>query len=250
MRRVGDDDRGLGHRRHHALARALLAQIAQLALDGRVAFGLLELFFQFLQRHLLFAEPAAVLEEIIGRRDNAEQRHHRAHQLERQHLRERQQRHRVGADQSFHSVLLGPHQRHHHGAEQQQLGDALGEIGQRLLREQPLEAGERRDLGEFRRQSLGGPHQAMLHQIADQRGNGQHQEWHRQSGDQFETDLLEQSRQRRAVDVDPVGVGDQAAQRRGQAVAHAAGKGHQHQSAAGDDEPVVDFLTLDDVALQ
>ena len=64
--RVGDDDRGLRHRRHHAPAHARLAHLLHLALDGRVAFGLLEFLLQFPQRHFLPLVPLAVLEQIIG----------------------------------------------------------------------------------------------------------------------------------------------------------------------------------------
>ena len=59
-------DRGLGHRRHHALAHPLLAQLADLALDHRVAFGLLELLLHLPHRHLLALVPLPVLEQEVG----------------------------------------------------------------------------------------------------------------------------------------------------------------------------------------
>src|SRR5438105_315137 len=45
--RVGDDDRGLGDRGHHAPAAALHADLPDLGLDGRVAFRVLELLLHF-----------------------------------------------------------------------------------------------------------------------------------------------------------------------------------------------------------
>ena len=75
--RVGDDHRGLGHRGHHALAHARVAQLLDLALDVRIAFGLLELLLHFLQRHLLPLIPLPILEQIVADRDDREQRDHR-----------------------------------------------------------------------------------------------------------------------------------------------------------------------------
>ena len=56
----------LGHRRHHAPARLGLAQLPHLALDGRVAFGVLELLLEFAQRHFLLLVPLPVLKQVIG----------------------------------------------------------------------------------------------------------------------------------------------------------------------------------------
>ena len=86
--RVGDDDRGLRHRRHHALARrGSGANWRILALMCRIAFGLLELLLELAQRHLLPLVPLAVLEQVIGGRDDREHRHHRAEHVERERLR-------------------------------------------------------------------------------------------------------------------------------------------------------------------
>ncbi len=50
------------------------------------------------------------------------------------------------------------------------------------------------------------------------------------------------------IDAQTMRVGNQAAKRRLQAGAHRAGKGHQHQSRSGQNEPGIDLLALDHVA--
>jgi hypothetical protein len=97
VRRVDDHHRRLRHRRHHAAALAGLAHLFHLALDDRVAFGLLELLLQFAQRHFLPLVPDPVLEQIIGHRHHRHEGDHGAEQLERQRLRQRQHRHRIDA---------------------------------------------------------------------------------------------------------------------------------------------------------
>ena len=104
--RVGDDDGGLRHRRHHALAHAGLADLADLALDRRIAFGLLELLLDLAQRHLLPLEPLPVLEQVVGGGDQAQDRDHGAEQLERQRSGQRQDRRRIDRDQPFEPVAL------------------------------------------------------------------------------------------------------------------------------------------------
>src|SRR3546814_875045 len=74
--RVGDHHVGLGHRRHHALARALDADLAQAALDQRVAFRLLVLVFHLLLGH---AQLFVVHEALIDDVSEGDQGHHREH---------------------------------------------------------------------------------------------------------------------------------------------------------------------------
>jgi hypothetical protein len=62
VRRVGDDDRRLPNRRYHAPAHAGLQHLLHLALDDRIAVGLLELLLEFPQRHFLPLVPLPVLE--------------------------------------------------------------------------------------------------------------------------------------------------------------------------------------------
>ncbi len=69
---------------------ARLADLPDLALDRGIAFGLLELLLELVHRHLLALEPLPVLEQIVGRRDQREHRHHGAEHLQRQRLRDRQ----------------------------------------------------------------------------------------------------------------------------------------------------------------
>ena len=61
-------------------------------------------------------------------------------------------------------------------------------------------------------------------------------------------DLLHHRKEAAPVDADGVGIGDQPAHGGGQVLAHRAGERHQHQRAAGDDEPGIDLLALGDVA--
>ena len=105
------------------------------------------------QRHLLPLEPLAVLEQVVGRRDQGEDRHHRAEQLQRQRAGERRDRGRIGRDQAFEPLARRPHQQGQDRADHRELDEALDEIGQRLLGEQPLGAGERRDLRQLRRRA-------------------------------------------------------------------------------------------------
>ena len=168
--RVGDDDRGLRHRGDHALAHPALAQLPDLALDHRVAFGLLELLLHLAQRHFLPLVPLPVLEQVVGGGDEGEDRDHRAQHVERKRARERERAENVGLHQAFEPMALRPQQREHHRADHHDLDQALGEIGQRLLGEQPLQAGKRRNLAQLRLQRLGRPDQTMLDHVADDRG--------------------------------------------------------------------------------
>ena len=70
-------------------AHARLSQLAQLALDGRIALGLPVLLLQFAQRHLVPLEPLPVLEQAIGG-DDREDRHHGAEHVHGERARERQ----------------------------------------------------------------------------------------------------------------------------------------------------------------
>jgi hypothetical protein len=83
MGRVGDHHCRFRHLRHHAASLPRLAHLLHLALDGGVAFGLLELILQFAQLHLLSFVPAPVLEQVVGGGHHGEHGDHRAEHLER-----------------------------------------------------------------------------------------------------------------------------------------------------------------------
>jgi len=117
-----------------------------------------------------------VLEEIVGDRDHREHRHHGAHQLQRQGGGHAHDRRRVEPQHRLQPMTLGPQDRHHNHAERDHLEKALGEIRHRLLAEDPLGPRPRRDLAEFRLQRLGRPHQPVLHHVARDRRQRQHQE--------------------------------------------------------------------------
>jgi hypothetical protein len=136
----------------------------------------------------------------------------------------------------------------HISADHRQLDQPLGEVGERLRGELALEAGHRRDLGEFRRQRLERPDQPMLDQVAGERRQHQHQERNGHRRHQLAADLLEQARQSRPVHADFMRIGKKPAHGRGEVLARAAGKAHQHQRRGGHHEPGVDLLALDHVA--
>ena len=73
------------------------------------------------------------------------------------------------ADEAAKPVTLRPQQRGDDRAEQNELGEAFGEIGQRLLGEQPAEARHRRNFRQIRHQRLDREHDAMLHHVAGER---------------------------------------------------------------------------------
>ena len=111
-----------------------------------------------------------------------------------------------------------------------------------------LSAGHRRYLGQLGRKRLDRPHQTMLDHVAGDRRQHQEQHRHGHRRQHLQHDGLVQMRQRRRVDADLIGIGDQPAHGGAEAGAHAAGKRHQHQRGAAHDEPGVDLLALDHVA--
>jgi hypothetical protein len=138
--RVGDDDGGFRHRRHDALSHPGVAQLPKLAFDHRVAFGLAELLLDLLQRHFLPLVPLPILEQVVGGGDDGENRHHGAQHLHRQRAGEGQDHRRIAGDEIAEVMALRPQQRRHDGADDAELHQALGEIGQRLPREKSREA--------------------------------------------------------------------------------------------------------------
>src|SRR6185437_3147050 len=139
-------------------------------------------------------------------------------------------------------------QRREHAADQRQFDETLGEVGERLLRDQPLETRGRRYFGELRRQDLERPNQLVLDQVAAERRQQKKQERDRDSRDRLGADPLKQPRQRRTVHIDRVRIDEQPTHGGGQFRGHAAGEHHQHQGGAGNDEPGIDLLALDDIA--
>jgi hypothetical protein len=114
---------------------------------------------------------------------------------------------------SVEPVALRPQHRCQDAADQRQLGEAFGEIEQRLLGEQPLRPGQRRDLREFWRQRLDRPHQAMLDGVAGDRRDGQQQQRDAERADHLDLEPLAEPDQPAAVHRQLVGVGDHTAQR-------------------------------------
>ncbi len=208
---------------------------------------LLELLLHLLQRHLLPLEPVPVLEEIIRDRDHREHRHRRTQQPHGEGIDHPHDRGRIDREHRLHAMALRPQQREHHAAEREQLEQALAEIGGRLLAENPLQAGRRRDLAETRHQRLGRPHQPVLQHVAGDRRDHQHQQRHAERADQHVFEALAQLQKAGAVDLEHPGVGDQVAQRHLHA-ADRSRKRRQHQRGAGDHEPGIDLLALGDIA--
>ena len=192
-------DAGLGNGGHHALLHALQAQLPDLGLDVGVAFGLLELVLDLLQRHLLPLEPLPVLEEVIGDRDRGQHRHHRAHQLQCQIGGDAEDRRGIEHQERFQAMALGPQHRHHDRAERDQLEHALGEIRHRLLAEDALQPGAGRYLAELRLQRFRRPHQPVLDHVAGDRGDHQHQQRHADRAEHGIAQRVAERQQRRAV---------------------------------------------------
>ena len=159
-----------------------------------------------------------------------------------------QDRCRVEPHHRFQAMALRPQDRRHHGAQRCDLEDALGEVRCCLLAENPLGAGGWRDLAELGLERLAGPYQAVLHHVADDRRNRQHQQRH---ADRRNDGIFERGRQRQkpgSVAADHPGIGDQIAHRHQDAVADRSGERRQQQRRARDHEPGVDFLAFGDVA--
>jgi hypothetical protein len=68
VRRVGDDDSGLGHIVEHATARELALQAAHASLDLGAALVLARFVADFLSRHLQARQPAVALQPVICER--------------------------------------------------------------------------------------------------------------------------------------------------------------------------------------
>ena len=153
--RVGDDNRGLRHLGHHALAHAALAQRPDLALDHRVAFGLFELVLHLAERHFLPLVPLAVLHQVIGGGDESQNGNHGAEDLERVTARQRERAQKIGLHQAFEAMALRPQQRHHDRPDHPDLDQPLEQVRQRLHGELPLQTRQRRNLVELRFQRLG-----------------------------------------------------------------------------------------------
>jgi hypothetical protein len=128
MSRIGIDHGGLRHRRHHAPAHARLSQLAQLALDSRIARGLPELLLQLARRDFVRLEPLPVLEQVVGGGDDREDRHHSAEHVHGERARERQDQRRIGADEASEAVALRPQQGRHHRADDRELGETLAKF--------------------------------------------------------------------------------------------------------------------------
>ena len=156
-----------------------------LALDVRIAFGLLELLLHFLQRHLLPLEPLPVLEEdnraiattasiattapiscsvrlVVtpsiaagSNRTIASRRCRSGHSI---------------------AVITAP--------SAITLNRPLAKFAAACLPKIRLKPGARRDLAEFRLQRFGRPHQPVLDHVAGDRRQHQHQERHAERRDQ------------------------------------------------------------------
>ena len=211
VRRVGDDDRGLRHRSHQALLHAREPQLPDPGLDVRIAFRLLELLLDLPQRHLLPFEPLPVLQQVVSDRDQREHRDHRTEQLQRQRFGGGEDGVRIEPHQGVEPRALRPQHRRHDRAERQHLEKSLGEVRCCLLTENPLGAGNHRNLAELRLQRLPRPDEAVLNDIAGNGSQHQQQQRHAERGDKHVFDLHGQRQQTRPVGPDLPGVGDQVA---------------------------------------
>src|SRR6185437_11559640 len=143
VRRVCYDNRSFGYRSNHAPTHANLPYLLHLALDGRVAFALLEFLLHLAQRHFLPLVPLPVLEQIVGSGDKGEHRDYSAEKLKRQALRNGNDDGGIAARESLKPTALRPHQGCQHPADEKQLDQSLRKVRKRLLRENPSE-GRRR----------------------------------------------------------------------------------------------------------
>jgi hypothetical protein len=110
------------------------------------------------------------------------------------------------------AATSGPQQPQHEGAEQNDLGHALDEVDQRDLREQALEPGHRRDLGQLGLELLGRPHQPVLDHVAADRREHHQQERDRQHGEDVDAEPAGEIDEPAAVDPHPVRVAHQSAE--------------------------------------
>jgi hypothetical protein len=143
---------------------------------------------------------------------------------------------------------LRPQQRRHHRADDAELEEPLAEIDERLAREQPREARDRRNPRQLRYDLLGGEQEPMLHDIAGKGGDAKEHKRNADGGGDLEAERLEQREQRRTVGRNLVGLGEETAERGLQAHRHGAGEHHDQERSAGDHEPGIDLEALDDVA--
>jgi hypothetical protein len=136
----------------------------------------------------------------------------------------------------------------HHRAERGDLENALAEVRRRLLAEDSLGSGRKRNLAQFRLQRLARPHQPMLHHVAGNRRQRQHQWRHAEHRDQDIFQALRQRHQAGPIGMDHPGIGHQIAQRHHNPAADRSGKRRQQQRPGHNHEPGVDLLALGDVA--
>jgi hypothetical protein len=155
----------------------------------------------------------------------------------------------VGPHQRFQPMPLPPYQRRSHAADHGELDKALDEVGKRLPGEQPLHAGAGGDFRQLRHQAFGRPHQPMLNQIAADGREHQQQERDRDGRQHVQGHPLQQHRQRIAVGRKCVRLSDDAAHGGGQRAPGRAGEGEQRKRRRADDEPGIDLLALDHIAL-
>jgi hypothetical protein len=188
-----------------------------------------------------------VLEEKIRNRDHREDRHHRTHQVHRQTDDHPQQRRGIKPQHRLQAMPLRPQDRRHDAAKRQQLEQALGEIGERLLAEDALGAFQGRNLGELGLERFARPDQAVLQQVACDRRDHQQQDRHAERGKHHIFQVLHQPQEIRTIDVDHPGIGDEVAQRHLDA-ADGTGKVRENKGCGRNHEPGVDLLALGDVA--
>jgi hypothetical protein len=87
-------------------------------------------------------------------------------------------------------LALRPQQHRHDPADHAKLGQPLGKVRQRLLREQASEAGHRRNPRQLRLDEFGREHDAVLHDVAGESGDAQDQKRHAESGGDIEGERL------------------------------------------------------------
>jgi hypothetical protein len=127
-------------------------------------------------------------------------------------------------------VALRPQQRRHDGTEDAKLGEALGEVGERLTGEQATEARCRRDPRNLRLDRFDGEHEAVLHEVAGHCGDAEQHEQNAELGADIHGQRFRQRRQPETVGRDQVGFGAQTAQRRLQTGRHRRREHHDQKA--------------------
>ena len=190
MRRVRDDDVRLRHFLHHAAHGHLALFLANLALDLRIAFRLLELILDFLLRHHQVLRRLPFLIAVIEQRDDEDDADDLEGQCENDVGNLRERRREVVEDELRHRENLILEIIVDEEADDGNLQQRFHELDERALRKHAADAVDRVEVVELRLELLRAENQARLREVDSEadRHDGEHDRHRRLRDDDDDTD--------------------------------------------------------------